>query len=718
MKNVCLAVDRLSDRWGSVQKIAVTLANKFCDSGFGVTILTWEPYDQLPFYLLDARVRVINIMPIKMRRRLREVDDKPRTCLPSRKAPINRFLAYPAWKGEHGLRIAQLRTYFECAKPDAVIAFLPSSFPYVVEAASGTSVKVITSCHDVPESDFEDPGRWNGNPYDIWWRKECLRHSDAVTCLSDKFVPWFEKAGADNLHVIPNFVELPAEKTLPSERDSRTIVAVGRLDQSKDHCNLLRAWARLKEEFPDWKVHIYGDGPLWQQLRALHAELKLGDSVVLKGVTKDIDGAYRAAEIFCAPSLHEGSGLATMEAMAFGLPAVAFDNCDGTNEIITDGVDGLLVTFSGDRPSNLANALRRLVSNKQERQRLGRAARNSAERFEKHESVTGWIAALSSVGIEAPQSLSTVGGKGHDIDITIAIPVYNGEDGICRAIQSLQEQTFEGRIEILVCDDGSSDNTLKTLKRMQQDDPRIRILENQTNRGRPFTRQRLLDAARGEYLTWLDADDEKAPAFLSELYERLQELESEHPERICMTYCYFDVHYYENGGGIKQRRREVDKNFTVQLLQSRFEAYLWIFLVRTEHARLCQFDQNLPRLQDLDFVLQLSLLNPKLARTKTEESLCTYNKTNAKAVVSQLAAAWQHIYEKYHYILRTLGRGFAFRYANHAMVVTARYAWENGSYFQALLLRAHVLLRKIAFRVYRSTRRILRSGVRTFARNT
>lgn len=423
MGTVCLAINRLANRSGGAERVVVTLANELCATGFDVTILTWEADERRPFYPLDTRVRIVNLMLREARQSQKKGASKPgkpllrhigKKLLKNRllSLPVwklehgllkNRLLSYPVWKLEHGDQIARMHTYFRSAKPDAVIAFLPYSFPYVVKAAEDTPVTVITSCHNVPERDFEDPSRWSGNPYDIWWRKECLRHSDAVTCLLEKFVPWFEQAGVGNLHVIPNFVDLPAEETLPLDRDSKTIVAVGRLIRAKDHRTLLQAWAQLKQEFPDWKVQIYGEGSLCQELDTLHAQLELGDSLVLRGVTRDIGEIYRNAEIFCIPSIHEGFGLVTAEAMSFGLPVVGFDDCDGTNDIITDGVDGLLASGKGDRPSNLADALRRLILDEDERRRFGKAALKTAKRFDKSESMRGWLAALSSVGIEAPK---------------------------------------------------------------------------------------------------------------------------------------------------------------------------------------------------------------------------------------------------------------------------------------------------------------------------
>lgn len=88
--------------------------------------------------------------------------------------------------------------------------------------------------------------------------------------------------------------------------------------------------------------------------------------------------------------------------------------------------------------------------------------------------------------------------------VTIFIPLFNGEDYIKETIESALKQDFSD-FEVLVIDDGSTDNSLKILSGFT--DNRIRIVTNNTNMGRPFTRNRGIELARGEYLAVLDSDD-------------------------------------------------------------------------------------------------------------------------------------------------------------------------------------------------------------------
>lgn len=90
--------------------------------------------------------------------------------------------------------------------------------------------------------------------------------------------------------------------------------------------------------------------------------------------------------------------------------------------------------------------------------------------------------------------------------VSVIIPVYNAEQYIEKCLDSIFEQSIED-IEIICVDDGSSDGTMDILKRMQQQDDRLKIIEYGSNKGQAYARNRGLEAATGEYIYFLDADD-------------------------------------------------------------------------------------------------------------------------------------------------------------------------------------------------------------------
>ena len=96
--------------------------------------------------------------------------------------------------------------------------------------------------------------------------------------------------------------------------------------------------------------------------------------------------------------------------------------------------------------------------------------------------------------------------------VTVFIPVFNREDYVCTAINSVLAQQYTD-FEILVVDDGSSDRTVERIAAYA--DPRLRLERNPSNLGIPATRNRGLELARGEYIALLDSDDYAYPDRLS-----------------------------------------------------------------------------------------------------------------------------------------------------------------------------------------------------------
>ena len=89
--------------------------------------------------------------------------------------------------------------------------------------------------------------------------------------------------------------------------------------------------------------------------------------------------------------------------------------------------------------------------------------------------------------------------------ITVIVPVYNTENYIEKCINSITGQTYK-ELEIIVVNDGSTDNSLKILEKLQSKDNRIKII-NQENKGVSAARNKGLDNATGEYIAFVDSDD-------------------------------------------------------------------------------------------------------------------------------------------------------------------------------------------------------------------
>jgi glycosyltransferase involved in cell wall biosynthesis len=144
---------------------------------------------------------------------------------------------------------------------------------------------------------------------------------------------------------------------------------------------LARSFVQLLRELPDasrrLRLVMIGDGPLWDQVRAVLDEAGAAALAWLPGERDDVPRIMRGLDLFVLPSLSEGISNTVLEAMASGLPVVA-TAVGGNPELIDAGVTGTLVP-RGD-VTRLAQAIRGYVENPDACRRQGFEARRVAER--------------------------------------------------------------------------------------------------------------------------------------------------------------------------------------------------------------------------------------------------------------------------------------------------------------------------------------------------
>jgi glycosyltransferase involved in cell wall biosynthesis len=178
--------------------------------------------------------------------------------------------------------------------------------------------------------------------------------------------------------------ELRRRLDVPTDRP--LVVSVGRLTRQKGYPHLLAALALIPPPERPLTL-IAGDGPDRHDLELQAKALQLVPDVRFLGNRHDVPALLAAADVFVMASLWEGIPLALLEAMASGLPSVV-TAVGGNLEVIEDGGSGFIVPAADELA--LAEALRRLLREPEQRQRLGQAAR---ERFRRHFSLQRFVEA-------------------------------------------------------------------------------------------------------------------------------------------------------------------------------------------------------------------------------------------------------------------------------------------------------------------------------------
>lgn len=219
-------------------------------------------------------------------------------------------------------------------------------------------------------------GRLSAIVGDLIERFFTLGKYDRIVVLTneDKDTNW---KGRNSVSVIPNPITI--KPGISASLDNKRIIAVGRLTFQKNFASLIRAFSVVAGRYPDWILDILGEGP---DRIALEEEIKrlcLTDRVFLRGRQTNVSEWMRQSSIFTLTSRFEGFSLALLEAMGCGLPVVSYACPCGPKDIVTNGVDGFLVTM-GDE-ADLAECVCRLIEDKQLRIRFGTAAKEFAQSY-------------------------------------------------------------------------------------------------------------------------------------------------------------------------------------------------------------------------------------------------------------------------------------------------------------------------------------------------
>ncbi|WP_329623487.1 glycosyltransferase [Streptomyces sp. NBC_01255] len=221
-----------------------------------------------------------------------------------------------------------------------------------------------------------------------------LSQGDAVEFVNQR-VP--------NVRVMPNPLPFYPDERAPL--DTRRIGAVGRLDPIKRYDRMIEAFAQARASGrgaggrgagrEGWELHLFGDGPLENELRMKAEDLGVADQVVLRGTVKDMAAAYRELSVVAISSEREGRPMALAEAAACGVPCVSFDVSGGVRELVDDGVTGTLVP-PGDVPG-LAAAFGELMDDAGLRRRYGEAGREHVARLSLPSVLDRWDAVFAEI---------------------------------------------------------------------------------------------------------------------------------------------------------------------------------------------------------------------------------------------------------------------------------------------------------------------------------
>jgi len=304
---------------------------------------------------------------------------------PIHKVPVARF---PRSKGRDWFRIIRCyRFIYSILKKGSFdLIHTHGYFADIVgiPIAKKMSIPIISTCHGFISNDR------NLRIYNLLDRI-VLRFADKIIAVSEEIKKLLirSKIQESRIEVILNAVDtiIVSEQMRENRKEKRrslnigeeelVVGYVGRLSEEKGIKNLIEAGILLIKSGVPVKILIIGDGSQKKELEELVNRNGLTSQVIFPGFQNDIENWLPALDIFCLPSLMEGTPMSLLEAMAYGIPVVA-SAVGGIPDVVQSGKNGILV--SPNNPEELKEAIVNIYRDKSLRYSLATEARNTIQR--------------------------------------------------------------------------------------------------------------------------------------------------------------------------------------------------------------------------------------------------------------------------------------------------------------------------------------------------
>lgn len=358
---------------GGIQNITITKANGLAQMGHQVWIIvTDNKYS--PLHPVDPKVQVINLD-------INYFEDDWKSKFYVIKSILIK-------RKKHKKAIAKV---LNDINPDVIISTGTSEKNFLPNIRLNSTPIFIREIHNQKgyrllhaRSLFEKIMAIIGNWYDYSWN---INKYDQIVVLTneDKELNWKNNS---KVSVISNPVTFDTNiKTAPLT--NKKIITAGRLVHQKNYKSLINAWKIVNQKHPDWRLEIWGDGALKNELSKQINTLGLNNKVLLMGYINDIISRMLQASGCVLSSLYEGISLVLIEAMSCGLPIVSYACQCGPKDLIEHGKNGFLCEVNDE--TKLAEYICSIIEDEKLRIKMGQASKKKSEEFSIEKIATQWI---------------------------------------------------------------------------------------------------------------------------------------------------------------------------------------------------------------------------------------------------------------------------------------------------------------------------------------
>lgn len=344
--NICFVTSTLTS--GGSERVMSLLANRFAEEGYEVEIIHLNQH--IVFYPIDSRIKLVY------------VEDAVGTSV----------LKKLVW----------FRKYAKRTHPDVVIPFMEAVYCFTLFALIGVNIPVVSSERIDPR---KSPFLRNV------LRRVLLPLTDWLVVQTEDIKAFYPRFIQKKTSVIYNPVSEQVFN-LPQIPKEDIVISVGKLDDQKNHAMLIRAFSKVSNDFPTWKLIIYGEGPLRNNLENLVEGLGLCDKVLLPGRCDHVIDEMNRSKIFAFSSKYEGMSNAILEAVCVGLPVVT-TNVSGAKELVRDG--GYVIPIGSE--TEMTKSLKALMNCENKRLQFGEINKNRAGGFQLEKIFRQWESLILEV---------------------------------------------------------------------------------------------------------------------------------------------------------------------------------------------------------------------------------------------------------------------------------------------------------------------------------
>ncbi len=370
MKKIVLMKNNIC-QLGGTERVTVVLANALVKT-YDCSIITLSQSTSIP-YKLNKNIRIFNLY--KENKRLRYIIFD--SCIRIRNY-INQN---------------SIKTLIVIGRNNGIIPLIIKLF---------TNTKLIFCEHGTTKPELYMHLSIKEKLYNFLFQKLITMCSDKIVVLTEREKKAYSSeynVSYERMECIYNFIdnELTTEN-VEYNKESKTIISVGRINESKGYEYLVLVAAQVLKAHPEWNWHIYGDGnqEYINKIQNLINQYGIKNKVILKGNVNNIYELYNKYAIMVMTSRHEGLPMVLLEAKAKKLPLVSFDIESGPSEIIRDNIDGFLIApFDIDE---MSKKICMLIENPELRQKFSNNAYGNIDKFKKETIIAKWIDLIENEG--------------------------------------------------------------------------------------------------------------------------------------------------------------------------------------------------------------------------------------------------------------------------------------------------------------------------------